>query len=69
VQVVRAHSAEPQALARYSSKLTTALDMQEAHDLGYGVYRVSVKAAQVALQAGKLTLLQFSICIPCTASV
>jgi hypothetical protein len=31
--------------------------MQEAHDLGYGVYRVSVKAAQVALQAGKFKLL------------
>eukprot|EP00953_Heterococcus_sp_UTEX-ZZ885_P032073 16775-Heterococcus_DN1.PRE.2 len=65
VQVVRAHSAEPQALARYSGKLTTALDMQEAHDLGYGVYRVSVKAAQVALQAGNSTAAQMLLLHTC----
>ncbi|EWM22704.1 atp-binding cassette sub-family b member 9, partial [Nannochloropsis gaditana] len=56
IRLVRTHVGESTELERYDQALCKTLNNMEAHDFGYGAYRLAVRLAQTGLLTAVLTV-------------
>ena len=67
IRIIRTHTGESVELKKYDKELEKTVNLMEAHDCGYGVYRLAIRVAQTALLGATLvvgySLTQVCVCV------